>query len=225
MRIITQIHRFSLRTNRKGATLMELMAMLLVVSLALTAFFYTLSQSLVFARDAEARIKAVALAREGVEAMYNIRNTNWLRFSSSRTKCWDSLNYDPMCLNGANGNKIENGSYILYSENGLWKLESTTAGDWGSGFTASATRFQIGITKDGWYTGKNGYDQSKSCVNIGNSSGSFRDCRSIFSREVQIKEKTETTMKAEVSVHWFNERPRSVSLVADVTNWKSLYEK
>ena len=60
---------------------------------------------------------------------------------------------------------------------------------------------------------------------IGNSSGSFRDCRSIFSREVQIKEKTETTMKAEVSVHWFNERPRSVSLVADVTNWKSLYEK
>lgn len=59
--------RFSQPIKNSGATLIELMAMLLVVSLALTILFYTLSQSIAFSRDAEARIKAVALAREGIE--------------------------------------------------------------------------------------------------------------------------------------------------------------
>lgn len=43
---------------------MELMMMLLVVSMALTTMFYTLTQTMSFARDTEARVKAVSLARE-----------------------------------------------------------------------------------------------------------------------------------------------------------------
>lgn len=91
--------------------------MLLIVSMALSTFFYTLSQSVTFARDTEARVKAIALAREGIEAMVNIRNTNWLRYSSDRKNCWDTLNYDGKCVGGAGAEKIEVGSYILFQEN------------------------------------------------------------------------------------------------------------
>lgn len=92
------MNRFSLNNRYKGATLLELMAMLLVITLALSTFFYTLTQSMSFARDAEARIKAINLAREGIEAMINIRNTNWLRYSSDRKFCWKTLNYNRNCI-------------------------------------------------------------------------------------------------------------------------------
>lgn len=83
-------------------TLFEVMAMFLVVALAISGLFFTLTQSITFSRDTEARIKAIALAREGVEAMYNIRNTNWLRFSSDRKNCWNTLNYNSTCIGGIN---------------------------------------------------------------------------------------------------------------------------
>lgn len=88
----------SLRHSKKGATLLELMMMLAVVSLALLTMFTTLTQSITFAYETEARVKATALAREGIEAMINIRNTNWLRFSSNRANCWDVLDYNKNCI-------------------------------------------------------------------------------------------------------------------------------
>lgn len=69
-----------------------------ILSLSLTTLFYTLTQTMSFSRDSEARIKAISLAREGIEAMYNIRNTNWLRFSSDRKNCWDVLGYNSDCV-------------------------------------------------------------------------------------------------------------------------------
>lgn len=98
----------SLRNNKKGATLLELMMMLMVVSLALLTMFTTLTQSITFARETEARVKATALAREGIEAMINIRNTNWLRFSSNRADCWDVLNYNKNCITNNSTQKINN---------------------------------------------------------------------------------------------------------------------
>lgn len=40
------------------------------------------------------RTIALNLAKEGIEAVYNIRNTNWRRRSSQRNQCW--LKADPM---------------------------------------------------------------------------------------------------------------------------------
>lgn len=138
----TNLH--SLLNKKSGATLMELMMMLLVVSLALTTMFYTLTQTITFARDTEARVKAVGLAREGIEALINIRNTNWLRFSSDRKNCWDSLNYNPSCIGNVDfSDKIVNGNYKLFFENNLWKLEQIT----------DNKPTPIYINNDGWYTG------------------------------------------------------------------------
>lgn len=74
------------------------MIMLAIVSLTLSAVFYSLSQSIHFARDTEARIRAINIAREGIEGMINIRNTNYLRFSSDWIQCWMVMNYDTGCI-------------------------------------------------------------------------------------------------------------------------------
>lgn len=116
-RQMTTRHFSLIKIGKKGATLLELMMMLLVVSLALSTMYYTLSQSIVFARDTEARVKAIALAREGIEGMINIRNTNWLRFSSDRANCWDTFQYNAACIGGAPGvSKIANGNYNIFRE-------------------------------------------------------------------------------------------------------------
>ena len=47
------------------------------------------------------RTIALNLAKEGIEAMYNIRNTNWRRRSDSRDKCW--LKANPMVDEGNTG--------------------------------------------------------------------------------------------------------------------------
>ena len=56
------------------------------------------------------RTIALSLAREGIEGMYNIRNTNWRRRSDSRDKCW--LKANPMVDEGNPG--CEDDPWIHY---------------------------------------------------------------------------------------------------------------
>ena len=88
--------------NKKGSTLFEVMMMLVILSMVLLTFFEVLSHGIRFARDTEMRIQAVNLAREGIEGVTNIRNTNWLRYSSDRKNCWNTKNYNSSCI-GATG--------------------------------------------------------------------------------------------------------------------------
>lgn len=53
-----------LSNNKRGATLIEIMAMLTMLALVLTAMFTTLIQGMDFSRDTEARIQAINIARE-----------------------------------------------------------------------------------------------------------------------------------------------------------------
>jgi hypothetical protein len=60
--------------------------------------FSTVVSGIYLATDSESRIKAINLAREGVEGITNLRNTNWLRFSSDQTNCWRILGYQSGCI-------------------------------------------------------------------------------------------------------------------------------
>ena len=50
--------------DKNGASLIEIMAMIAVLGLAVTAMFSTVIGGIYFARDSENRIKAINLARE-----------------------------------------------------------------------------------------------------------------------------------------------------------------
>ena len=75
------------------------------------------------------RVVAVNIAKEGLEAIRNIRDTNWLKFNSKRRECW---NHDPANLTCDGTEAIPAGDYIVYKqpidENDLslgwkWRLE------------------------------------------------------------------------------------------------------
>lgn len=206
----------NIRRN-KWSTLIEVMAMLIIVSLTLTTMYYTLMQSIQFAQDTEARIKAINIAREGIEGMINIRNTNWLRYSSDRANCWNTLNYSGSCIGGAGTSKIDDWDYKIYNRNWLWELSKET--------TAVLDEFyRIGITSDGWYSGSGNYDTNKNCQLTANNSQS-RDCKTIFKRKIVISNATNSWLTATANVSWQLYQPRKVSLSIDITNWKSLYSK
>lgn len=44
------------------------------------------------------RIQAIQIARDGIESMTNIRDTNWVKFPVDYENCWNTLNYDGLCI-------------------------------------------------------------------------------------------------------------------------------
>lgn len=50
------------------------------------------------AESTERRIEAIQIARDGLEAMTNIRNTNWLLYGADYENCWNVFDYDPNCI-------------------------------------------------------------------------------------------------------------------------------
>ena len=56
----------------------------------------TSSQKL--ANSTEQRIEAIQIARDGIEAFINIRDTNWVLFAADYENCWNALNYDDTCI-------------------------------------------------------------------------------------------------------------------------------
>ena len=47
----------------------------------------------------------------------------------------------------------------------------------------------------------------------------------MFAREIVISDVTGTGFTATATVHWYNTSQKKVSLQAEITNWKSLYDK
>ncbi len=44
------------------------------------------------------RLQAIQIAREGVEAVENIRNTNWILYAADYKNCWNTLDYNNSCI-------------------------------------------------------------------------------------------------------------------------------
>jgi len=89
-------------------------------------------------QNAKNRIIAINIAREGIEAMRNIRDTNWLKFQSRRRACWNHLPTKDPSIACTGVNPIEPGDYLIYKQgdpgNGTttyrWRLSKKT---WGGG--------------------------------------------------------------------------------------------
>lgn len=86
---ISTISKTLLRKRRPGETLIEVIMALFVVavgSAAATSLIVTAIQANSFSRD---NLVALNLAVEGIEAMRNIRDSNWLRFGFDKENCWN----------------------------------------------------------------------------------------------------------------------------------------
>jgi type II secretory pathway pseudopilin PulG len=98
-------------------TLAEVLMALTVLAVGSAGALTLVSQSVRANSEAEERIVAYNLAREGVETVRNIRDTNWLRFPGDRENCWDVMpdTIDPtVCPTTAT--HITSNDYIVYPE-------------------------------------------------------------------------------------------------------------
>jgi type II secretory pathway pseudopilin PulG len=203
-----------------GSTMIELMAVLAIMGLGIAALLQTIAGWLYYAKDTENNIKAINLAREGIEWMINIRDTNWLRFSSDKANCWKVKDYKAACIGNSSllpyptdPGIIASWSYTIFSQNGAWFLSGATVDP---SWDIYKNNFSVGIDSAGFYT-------QTGIVNTPCSSFLQSSCKTVFAREIQIAYTAAQTgsMQVTSTVKWLDRRPQSVVIDTVLTNWKS----
>jgi hypothetical protein len=110
--------------SKRGETIMETVIALSILAIGLTFSSVLISSSLRNISISKNRVIAVNIAREGIEAVRNIRDTNWLKFSGRRRTCWNNRPQDDMGAECNGGTPINAGEYVVYkAEDGRWRLE------------------------------------------------------------------------------------------------------
>jgi type II secretory pathway pseudopilin PulG len=77
------------RHNQKGQTLLELLVALFILVLVLTATVALIVSSINAGRESRNRLIAANLAREGIEIVRNIRDSNWIDPGVATPPAWD----------------------------------------------------------------------------------------------------------------------------------------
>ena len=172
-------------SKNRWATMIELMAMLAILWLWLGSMFAVITSGLYFSKDTEDTIRAINLAREWIEWASNIRNTNWLRFSSDRQNCWKVDKYNwASCIgntiNNVNTWHIASWSHVLYTENWLWFLSGTTSIDPVSNWNWYASTY---ATKQDstWFFNQTWSMTLPTCTNT-----EQKNCKSIFFLQLSV---------------------------------------
>jgi len=116
---------------RKGETIVEVLIAIVVFVVGALSATRLLALSGINTQLTKERVIATNLSREGLEAVRNIRDTNWLRFAGERRRCWNNLDTSS-CLDGdsdgVTDDAIANGeNYIVRfnSTNYRWELDAS----------------------------------------------------------------------------------------------------
>jgi len=110
------------RNNIRGEALLETVIAFITLAIGVTIAGMIMGSSLRNMQNAKNRVMAVNLAREGIEAVRNVRDTNWLKFHSKRRACWNnmpSVDPDENCVGSTPiWPGIWPGRYIVYKQGG-----------------------------------------------------------------------------------------------------------
>ncbi|MBB1564413.1 type II secretion system protein [Candidatus Gracilibacteria bacterium] len=200
--------------NKKSAfSIIESVVVIAILALGIIGVFGFFSRSRDFLDGVSAKIEAIEIAREGIEAVENIRNTNWLRFPGNKKFCWNVLNYNSSCIldndQNTNAEKIKEGAnYIVNNVEGVWMLEEK---DGSGNFSNPEYRERFIVGKD---------NNGKYCQKL------TPDCKKIplnYTRKIQIKESDMQEMSVKVVVEWQDQsssKPRKVEIDNLLKNYK-----
>lgn len=138
-----------MKKNKVAASIIEAMVVLAILSVWIVWVYWFFAKSRAFLDWVSAKIEAIEIAREGIEALENIRNTNWMRFQANLDNCWNVLNYNTDCISNSGVSKIWWWPYILKNDNWIWKLESKSV-NWNFRDKVFRDTFWVGKNKDNW---------------------------------------------------------------------------
>lgn len=217
--------------SKRGSTMVELIALMAIMGLWISAMLGVIGSWIDFAKNTEDTVKAINLAREGIEWVTNWRDTNWLRFSSDKNNCWKVNNYDSSCIGSPlmsvdnnDARNIQSWSYILYMNNGVWNLSGTSlslSSDW-SNWNTYKSLYKVGLDSS-WFFTQTGTISWPTC-----NSSLQKDCTTIFTREIQIQVPwpwlvSTGAIGVTSIVRWWGKSHHEVQLNTTLTNWKSKF--
>jgi hypothetical protein len=113
--------------SKRGETIAETIIALTILAMGITFSSALMSGSLKNVNVSKTRVMAVNIAREGIEAMRNIRDTNWLKFSGKRRMCWNHMPQATLPDDCDGLSLINPGSYIIYKDTTQrWRLKAVS---------------------------------------------------------------------------------------------------
>jgi len=151
------------------------------------------------------KIEAIEIAKEWIEVIKNIRDTNFLLFSADTTNCWNSFNYSTWCIwwSVPTIYNIQTWSYIIYQKNNKWFIEKKSDV---TDFNSSKTIFRV--QKDNRWL----YTQSW-----------WTNFTPIYTREIKIKTSNTWSLDYDSIVKRIdhtNNKEQKIILNSKITNWR-----
>ena len=211
------------------------MVVIVVVTAGIVWAFWVLSSGQKLAATTTDRVQAINFAREWVEAVKNIRDTNYFQYPANPTDCWRVKDYD--CTTS---NKYQTWSYVLARKDfstwswpnitkicdHCWYLSGTTSlnpepkpislADW------NAYRSTYALELDGsGYTITGSTSPWKLMCRNSTSTG----CLTQFTREIALKRVEDDTVEFSSYVHWrdANGSIMTVELPMTLKNWRTKF--
>ncbi len=113
-----------MKSSKSWTTIVEAVIAMLIIIVWIVWVYKIYTESLKISTTTENRIKAISIAREGIEVMQNIRDTNWVLFWADPKNCWNVKDYNVSCL-WNDSHKIPAWDYKIYKGvDNRWKLFS-----------------------------------------------------------------------------------------------------
>lgn len=209
-----------MKNNNRATSLVEVLVSMVILVLWITWTYNIYFRTMYLSESSKNRLTAIEMAREWIEAVTNIRDTNWLNYWADYKNCWNVLNYNVSCVNNnTTTNDILAWSYILgRNPDNKWILTTKTA--WVYSTKTYRDEFQVGLDTNWFYT----QNPSWSAINW-----------PLFSREIKITYPEDTNsnwsidsndekMQIKSLVQWIDSSTTKVQKIEFETilsNWKN----
>ena len=200
-----------------ATSIVESLVVLLIVVVGVVGVFSIMNSAQKLSQATDDRIEAIQIARDGLEAFTNIRDTNWLLYSADLQNCWNTLNYDANCIwNTWNSTDITPWSYRIYRDSSTDRFILSASNQTG-GFADADYRSSFEVF----------LDDRKLYRQI-----SGEPLKSLFTRRILIEyykaddtlwDSDDPKMKVTAIVEWNNSAKQSASILEIdmlLTNWK-----
>lgn len=117
-----------MKKNKKWVSIVEAIVSMVIIVIWIIWTYEIYFSTLFLSESSKNRITAIEIAREWIEAVTNIRDTNWIKFSADYKNCWNVKDYDSSCLNNnLTTTDIKSWSYIVWRDDfDRWNLTKRT---------------------------------------------------------------------------------------------------
>jgi hypothetical protein len=144
-----------MKINKSATSIVEAIIAIIIITTWIIWLYDVYDASLNLEKHIDNKMTATSIAREWLEAVTNIRDTNWIILWSDIDNCWNTLNYNPLCVldNTFTYDIKEWWHYIVYrNANHRWILEEKTLWTYDYNNATYRSNYGVWIDSDWFYT-------------------------------------------------------------------------